>query len=169
MVFPDHNSRDIASSRLESSQGPVSAEADDLLSAEADDLHRLQACVEWLNREKMILTLEQANRSRALRLPRAIQLAPVPGISGASAGTSSAADPKTDDVRRPAQTLPRRLAPPLASERLQGPLARRRSHAGAPLLVLTAIVIAASLAYYASAAGLLPTFEIAQAAALLKP
>jgi hypothetical protein len=159
MVFPDRSSIDSAVDR----SGPSKVAG----ATEADDLERLQACVDWINHEKSILTGEPAPRRRALRLPRATQLPPVAGISTTSAAVAA----PVPEIAVAQQKLPFRLAPPLASERFQEPHAirRRRSNGGTPLLVVTAFAIVGSAAYYLSAQGYFSALEIAQASALLTP
>jgi hypothetical protein len=150
MAFPARNNQDIAGDQ--SGPAPPDASGD---AAEAADLHRLQASLDWLNRERMILARGASVRKETRRLPRAAQLGPVPGIST-----------RAEDSARTPERLPFVPAPPLACERLQRPPPRRRYGSGTHLLVLIAIVLVGSVAYYASAEGFFSTPDIAQASPL---
>jgi hypothetical protein len=95
MVFPVRNTPDLAADHY--GQG----------STEAENLRRLEATMEWLNRERMILALETAAHKPKRTLPRATPMPAVPGLSAGSESPRSAPEP-----------LPFTLASPLASERL---------------------------------------------------
>jgi hypothetical protein len=123
--------------------------------------------VDWLKRERAIIAYELAPLRRVARLPRATPLPGVTGISVASGASNTAPGPR--DFRPAAKSL-LQITPPLPCDRLQGLLARRhRSRADSSLLVLTAVAIAASVAYYLSTEGFSAASDIAHAAALLKP
>jgi hypothetical protein len=124
-------------------------------STEAEDLRRLEATLEWLNRERMILALETAAHKPKRKLPRAT---PMPAVTGLSTDSES--------PRAAPEPLPFTLAPPLASERLQEPLPRPRYSSGMPLFVLIAVAIAGTIAYFVTVQGTFSMPEIAQAASL---
>jgi hypothetical protein len=160
MAFPVRDTLNIAADRpgqpWPSDLGHArSAPADAV--AEADDLERLQSCLDWLNRERMTLAGQTADRIRPGRLPRAAQLGPVPGISA-----------RTKAPERKRESVPFVLSPPLASERLQAPLAGRSRISGAVLLVLIAAALAGSIAYQLSE-GSFPLPGVALAAPLDRP
>jgi hypothetical protein len=112
-------------------------------STEAEDLRRLEATLEWLNHERMILALETAAHKSKRKLPRATPMPAVPGLSTDSASTRTAPEP-----------LLLTLVPPLASERLQEPLPECRYSSRVPRFVLIAISIAGTIAYFVSAQGI---------------
>jgi hypothetical protein len=124
------------------------------------DLQRLEASVEWLEREARIVRADAGLRTQNQRvaLPRAGRLPPVSGIPLVNAENSF--------HRRETATF--RVAPPLASERLQLPLPprrHRRSLRGA-LFILIASTIVGSITYRVSVGGLFPASVLAQAAPL---
>jgi len=122
-------------------------------AAQADDLDRLQSCLDWLNRERVLLELETADRKKPRRLPRAAQLEPVPGIAPPA---------KAPEHKR--EGLPFVPAPPLACDRLQSPPERPR-FSGTMLAALVAAAVAGSLAYRVSE-GLFSVPTAAQAASI---
>jgi hypothetical protein len=107
-------------------------------AADADDLERLQSCLDWLNRERVLLALETEDRKKPLRLPRAAQLEPVPGIAPLA---------KLPGHKR--EGLPVVPAPPLACDRLQPPAERTR-FSSTMLAALLAAAVAGSIAYHVS-------------------
>jgi hypothetical protein len=68
MVFPLRNTTDLGAYHY--GQG----------STEAEDLRRLEAILEWLNRERIILALETAAYKPRRKLPRATSMPAVPGL-----------------------------------------------------------------------------------------
>jgi hypothetical protein len=127
-----------------------------------DDLQRLQRSVVWLKREGTIAALEAGTRPQrhGRRLPRARGLGSISGIPPVSPDSAG-------QKRRPVTF---RLAPPLPSERIQAPVARRERAHSIPeaLCVLIAIVIVGSIAYHISV-GKLSAVEPAHAASLYAP
>jgi hypothetical protein len=123
-----------------------------------DDLQRLESSVAWLKREGMIarLAAEPRGREAHRRLPRAVQLPPIPGIP--PVGTEGSGH--TREVFA--------VAPPLACERLPLPPSRRqhRRNLRGAVCLLIASAIVGSIAYHVSAGGLLSAWEPAQAASL---
>jgi len=126
-------------------------------AGEPDDLGRLQSCLDWLNRERVLLALETADRQEPRQLPRAPQLDPVPGIS-----------PPTKSLEPRRERLPFVLAPPLACDRLQPPPAERPGFSSTMLAALLAAAVAGSLAYHVSE-GFFSVPSVAEAAALETP
>jgi hypothetical protein len=122
-------------------------------AGEADDLDRLQSCLDWLNRERVFLELEAAVRNQPRRLPRAAQLELVPGIP-----------PPVKAPEPDREGLPVVPAPPLAYERLQSPPERPR-FSGTMLAALLAAAVAGSIAYRVSE-GFFSVPGTAQAAAI---
>jgi hypothetical protein len=106
--------------------------ADDSAPADAD-LARLESSLRWLQREGAVG-----------RLPRAVQLSPVPGLPPL--------DPQASRPRAEQFINGVRVPPSLASERLRPPPPprARRDNLRGPLRVLLASVIAAPIAYYLS-------------------
>jgi hypothetical protein len=109
------------------------------------ELARLESSLRWLQREGAVE-----------RLPRAVQLPPVPGL------------PRFDPQARPEQFIDGvRVPPSLASGRVRPPpLRARRDNLRGPLRVLVASVIAAPIAYYFSVGNLAPGPEPAGASGL---
>jgi hypothetical protein len=123
------------------------------------DLQRLEASVQWLKREA--LSVREAGlrtEKKRVALPRAGLLPPVSGIPPVT----------NDSFLRRGETSTFRLAPPLASERLQLPPARRRlgRNLRGALLVLIAGTIVGSITYRISGGGLFAASVPAQAAPL---
>jgi hypothetical protein len=157
MIFPVRDTLDIAT---DLQAPPLSLVHEDFAQepavAEAGDLDRLQSCLDWLNHERMLLALETTARQAPRHLPRAAQLAPVPGIL----------PPEKLPAKSPAprpERLPFVLSPPLACDRLQPPVRRRTRSSGTMLVVLIAAAIAGAVAYH-TAEGSFPLPSIAQAA-----
>jgi hypothetical protein len=145
---------------LDQSRYPViAAPADD----EALDLQRLESSLQWLRRECATLetiTVDVAARpqDQPQRLPRAQQLAPIPGLAELSA-----------ELRRtaPLQAAPGiDLPPPEARDRLMTPPPRQQALTGREAIyILLAAVIAGWIGYHlASDGGLLAALSPAQAA-----
>ena len=124
------------------------------------DLQRLEASIQWVEREAQIVRREAGPRApkKPVVLPRAAQLPPVPGVALGNAESS---------LRR-RETATFLLAPPLASERLQQPLAprRRRGYLRGALFILIASMIVGSITYRLSIGELFPASVPAQAAQL---
>ena len=176
MSFSARDTLNIASEHRAPPQAPALA-AEGLAPApdfaETDDLDRVQSCLDWLNRERMILALETTARKAPLHLPRAAQLAPVPAIEALAKLPLAALAPPgaLPPGKAPAHTPdkhPLVPSPPLACDRLQPPLPRRPRRSGTMLLVLVSAAIAGSLAYYATM-GTFPVPSLAQAAAIETP
>jgi hypothetical protein len=124
------------------------------------ELQRLEESVAWLRREAVSVRSGVAllSQKQPLALPRAAQLSAVSGLLPVSIESSF--------HRR--ETSPFRVAPPLASERLQLPPLRRRhrrSLRGA-VFILIASTIVGSIAYRVSVGEFFPTSVPAQAASL---
>ena len=126
-----------------------------------DDLARLEASVDWLKREGMIARLAAEHRAPAepRRLPRVSPLPPVSGIPPVDVAGSP----------RQRQTSTFLLAPPLACERLQLQLPRRRHRMRGALCLLIAGAIAGTIAYHMAAGRPFSAWGPAQAAALHAP
>jgi hypothetical protein len=131
---------------------------------EALDFLRLQSSVQWLRRECATLEaktvhLAARRQDRRQRLPRARQLAPIPGLAELTA-----------DLRRkaPLQAAARiDLTPPGARDRLMTPPPRRQQAltVRGAIYILLAALIAGSIAYHvASDGGLLAALSPALAA-----
>jgi hypothetical protein len=131
-------------------------------TAADDDLERLQRSLAWLKRESTIAEREAGIRPRrhGRRLPRARGLDPVSGIPPVS--MQSAAQ------KRHPPTF--QLAPPLPTERMQAPVARRERAHSIPeaLSILIAIAIVGSIAYHISV-GKFSAAEPARAASFHAP
>jgi len=158
MIVPMADCRDGEADYLGQSRRPGSKQENTLsgqTSTEAENLHRLQLSIEWLNRERMILAGEAPAHGHARRLPRAAQLGPVPGIA-----------PLTETRKR--ERAPFVPAPPLACERLPRPAPGGSSRSVASLLILTAVAIAGSIGYQVSM-GSVSLAEMTQAAPLQTP
>jgi len=158
MIVPMANCRDGEADRLGQSRWPGALQENTLprqTSTEAENLHRLQLSIEWLNRERMILAGKAPAHGDARRLPRAAQLGPIPSIA-----------PQTEACKR--GRAPFVLAPPLACERLPRPAPGGSSRSVASLLILTAVAIAGSIGYQVSM-GSVSRAEITQAAPLQTP
>jgi hypothetical protein len=121
-------------------------------SKSTDDLARLTRSVELVQRECAVVVLAAGGRLQkpAQKLPRAAQLAPVPGLSDADATPTTVAAAQTPEV------IPFHRAPPLAMQRpCPPPPQRRRTYrVRGALYLLVAGLIAASLAYHVAAGGL---------------
>jgi hypothetical protein len=98
--------------------------------AETDisDLRRLETTLRWIQREEV-----------AVRIPRATQLPPVPGLARADIGGRSHGD-ESSDFRLPRSLEPERMAPP--------PSRSRRPALRALLTFLIATILAALTGYY---------------------
>jgi hypothetical protein len=124
------------------------------------ELQRLEESVAWLRREAVSVRAGVALRSQnqPVALPRAAQLSAVSGLPPVS--------PESSFHRR--ETSPFRVAPPLASERLQLPPPRRRHRRNLrrALVILIASAIVGSIAYRVSVGEFFPASELAQAASL---
>jgi hypothetical protein len=106
------------------------------------DLERLEASLRWLQRQ-----------GSATRLPRATDLAPVPGLAPVDAsGRRHSGERLGDGFRSPRSLEPERLPPP--------PEMPRRK-IGAPVGIVVAIILGATMAYYF--AGRVPPSEPAPA------
>jgi hypothetical protein len=109
-----------------------------------DDLQRLQRSLAWLKRERTIAEREAGIRPQhhRRRLPRARGLDPVSGIPPV----------RTEGAGQKRHSPTFQLAPPLPSERIQAPVARRERAHTIPeaLCILIAIVIVGSIAYHIS-------------------
>jgi hypothetical protein len=93
------------------------------------DLERLEASLRWLQRQ-----------GSATRLPRATDLAPVPGLAPVDAsGRRQRGERFGDGFRSPRSLEPERLPPP--------PKMPRRN-IGAPVGIVVAIILVATMAYY---------------------
>ena len=92
------------------------------------DLRRLEATLRWIQREET-----------AVRIPRAAQLPPVPGLARADVGGRLHGD-ETSEFRLPRSLEPERMAPP--------PSRSRRHRLRALLMLLIASILAASTGYY---------------------
>jgi hypothetical protein len=92
------------------------------------DLRRLEATLRWIQREET-----------AVRIPRAAQLPPVPGLARADVGGRLHGD-ETSEFRLPRSLEPERMAPP--------PSRSRRHRLRALLMLLIASILAVSTGYY---------------------
>jgi hypothetical protein len=133
-------------------------------AAEADDLERLQSCLDWLNRERALLALETEDRRKPRRLPRAAQLELVPGIAPPAPEPAPGIAPPVKVPEHRREGLPIVPAPPLACDRLQPPPERPR-FSGTMLAALLAAAVAGSLAYRISE-GFFSVPSAAQAASI---
>jgi hypothetical protein len=104
---------------------PVAEKAAAEAAAHDPDLQRLEASLNWIQRE-----------GAASRLPRAVQLPPVSGLR------PPRGEQFINGVRVPPSLAPERLRPP--------PIRERRDNLRGPLRVVLASVIAAPIAYYFS-------------------
>ena len=108
------------------------------------DLERLEASLRWLQRQES-----------ATRLPRATNLAPVPGLAPTDAsGRRQSGERFGDGIWSPRSREPERLAPP--------PEMSRRN-IGAPVGIVVAIILVATIAYYFAVGGRVPLSEPAPA------
>jgi hypothetical protein len=96
--------------------------------ADLSDLRRLEATLRWIEREEA-----------AVRIPRAAQLPPVPGLAHADTGGRPHGD-ETSDFRLPRSLEPERMAPP--------PSRSRRHGLRASLTFLIASILAVPSGYY---------------------
>jgi hypothetical protein len=96
--------------------------------ADISDLRRLETTLRWIQREEV-----------AVRIPRAAQLPPVPGLARADIGGRSHGD-ESSDFRLPRSLEPERMAPP--------PSRSRRPALRALLTFLIATILAALTGYY---------------------
>jgi hypothetical protein len=96
--------------------------------ADLSDLRRLEATLRWIEREEA-----------AVRIPRAAQLPPVPGLARADTGGRAHGD-ETSDFRLPRSLEPERVAPP--------PSRSRRHGLRASLTFLIASILAVPSGYY---------------------
>jgi hypothetical protein len=175
MSFPVRDTLDIATNQRARPQ-PLALAHEGLVPAPViaapDDLDRLQSCLDWLNHERMLLALETTERSAPRHLPRAAQLAAMPGISALEilppAKSSPANLPAAKALAHRPERLPFVLSPPLACDRLQPPRRRRTRYSGTVLAVLIAATIAGAIAYRATD-GSFPVPGIAQAAPFETP
>jgi hypothetical protein len=108
------------------------------------DLERLEASLRWLQRQ-----------GSATRLPRATNLAPVPGLVSVDASGRRQSGERFDDGFR----SPRSLEP----ERLPPPPEMPRGNIGAPVGFVVAIILVATMAYYLAVGGRVPPSEPAPA------
>lgn len=92
------------------------------------DLRRLEATLRWIEREEA-----------AVRIPRAAQLSPVPGLARADIGGRPRGD-ETSDFRLPRSLEPERVAPP--------PSRSRRRGLRASLIFLITSILAVPSGYY---------------------
>src|SRR5262245_14062467 len=92
------------------------------------DLRRLEATLRWIQREEA-----------AARIPRAAQLASVPGLARADIGGRPRGD-ESSEFRLPRSLEPERMSPP--------PSRSRRPGLRASLIFLVAIILAAPSGYY---------------------
>jgi hypothetical protein len=170
MSFPVRDTLDIATEQPARPQ-PLALVREGLAPAPViaapDDLDRLQSCLDWLNRERMLLALETTERNAPRHLPRAAQLAPVAGISALEILPPDKLPPAKPPALRQ-ERLPFVLSPPLASDRLQPPHPRRAHFPGTMLVVLIAAAIAGAVAYHATVVAF-PLPSIAQAASFETP
>jgi hypothetical protein len=149
------------SARLsEQSRNEHSRSEHSIAPALEDDLKRIERSVEWLKRERMVVALEaglDAQNPRR-RLPRAAQLSPP--------SATPAVNPEGVGGGRAKSSF--EVAPPRAFERLQPPAARRRYARNLPvaLFILTASIVAGSIAYHVATGELLSGLQPAQAAPL---
>jgi hypothetical protein len=124
------------------------------------DLQRLEASIQWVEREAQLVRREATRRAdkKPVVLPRAAQLPPVSGIPLVNA----------ESAVHPRETATFLLAPPLAHERLQRPVPRRRrrGYLRAALFILIASMIVGSITYRRSIGELFPASVPAQAAHL---
>jgi hypothetical protein len=95
--------------------------------ADISDLRRLEATLRWIQREET-----------AVRIPRAAQLPPVPGLTRTDIGGRPHGD-ESSEFRLPRSLEPERMAPPPSS---------RRHRLRASLIFLIASILAASTGYY---------------------
>jgi len=128
-------------------------------TADDNDLQRIERSLQWLKRERMIAALEAGlhGRNQRRRLPRAGQLLLRSGIPV-----------NTEHTHRKRATSTIWLAPPVASERLQIPVARRPHpyNLRGALCLLIGSVVAGSIAYHVLVGGLFSALVPAQAASL---
>ncbi len=129
--------------------------------ADDRDLQRLEASIQWVEREAQLVRRESARLAakKPVALPRAAQLPPVSGIPLLNA----------ESAVHPRETATFLLAPPLAHERLLHPLPRRRRRRGylrGALFILIASMIVGSITYRLSIGELFPASLPAQAAHL---
>jgi hypothetical protein len=96
--------------------------------ADLSDLRRLEATLRWIEREEA-----------AVRIPRAAQLPPVPGLARADTGGRAHGD-EPSDFRLPRSLEPERVAPP--------PSRSRRHGLRASLTFLIASILAVPSGYY---------------------
>ena len=96
--------------------------------SDISDLRRLETTLRWIQREEV-----------AVRIPRAAQLPPVPGLARADIGDRSHGD-ESSDFRLPRSLEPERMAPP--------PSRSRRPALRALLTFLIATILAALTGYY---------------------
>jgi hypothetical protein len=105
------------------------------------DLARLEASLQWLQREGSVA-----------RLPRAVPLPPVSGLRPVSPEAPRARSEQfINGVRVPPSLAPERMRPP--------PMRERRDHLRGALRVLLVGAVAAPVAYYFSVGNLAPTSE----------
>jgi hypothetical protein len=108
------------------------------------DLARLEASLRWLQRQES-----------ATRLPRATNLAAVPGLAPFDAsGRRQSGERFGDGFWSPRSLEPERLPPPPE---------RPRRHIGAPVGIVVAIILVATMAYYFALGGRVPLSEPAPA------
>ncbi|HEY2226302.1 MAG TPA: hypothetical protein VGI22_00925 [Xanthobacteraceae bacterium] len=113
------------------------------------DLARLEASLQWLQREES-----------AARLPRAVPLPPVSGLRPVSPEAPRARSEQfINGVRVPPSLAPERL-------RLPPPMRERRDHLRGALHVLLAVAVAAPVAYYFSVGNSAPASGPAPKSAL---
>ena len=96
--------------------------------ADISDLRRLEATLRWIGREET-----------AVRIPRAAQLPPVPGLTRTDVGGRRHGD-ESSEFRLPRSLEPERMAPP--------PSRSRRPGLRASLIFLIASILAAPTGYY---------------------
>jgi hypothetical protein len=108
------------------------------------DLARLEASLRWLQRQES-----------ATRLPRATNMAAVPGLAPIDAGGRRQSGERFGD----GFWSPRSLEP----ERLRPPPEMPRGHIGAPAGIVVAIILGATIAYYFAVGGRVPPSEPAPA------
>ena len=124
-----------------------------------DDLQRIERSLQWLKRERMIAALEAGlhGRNHRRRLPRAGQLL-----------LRSDTPVGTEHKHRRWATSTIQLAPPLAAERLQAPVARRPHpyNLRGALWLLIGSAVAGTIAYHVLVGELFSALEPAQAASL---
>jgi hypothetical protein len=106
------------------------------------DLERLEASLRWLQRQES-----------ATRLPRATNMAAVPGLAPIDAGGRRHSGERFGD----GFWSPRSLEP----ERLRPPPEMPRGNIGAPAGIVVAIILGATMAYYFAVGGRVPPLESA--------